>query len=193
MSHKHQRPIEERVAEAATAALAQQHYVSPIDVFMRMGWLPPAHVEDWRKGREPYLEAVIQGNLSKISSVMASLRHWARDRNLKPSETAYLVRTVGPRRDLQFSKSGDPDIERAYRTHYVSPELSERKQENLREKLSKPPELVVFDIVRDSKCSECEAELAKGSLLVMEADRPLCLECADLGSTWFTYPAATQR
>jgi hypothetical protein len=81
---------------------------------------------------------------------------------------------------LRFSKSGDPGIERAYRTHYVSPELPEKKQEKLREKLSKAPELVVFDIYKESKCSECGAELAKGSFLVMEAERPLCLECADL-------------
>jgi hypothetical protein len=111
---------------------------------------------------------------------MSFFRKWARDRNLKPSETAYLVRTAGPRRDLQFSKSGDPDIERAYRTHFVSPELPEKKQEKLREKLSKAPELVVFDIYKESKCSECKAELAKGSFLVMEAERPLCLKCADL-------------
>jgi hypothetical protein len=180
MSSKPQRPLEERVAEAANAALSDQGYVSPIDVFMRMVLLAPSHVESWRRGRLPLLEAAIQGNLSKISDIMALFRKWARDRNLKPSETAYLARTTGPRRNLQFSKSGDPGIELAYRTHYVSPELSERKQEKLREKLSKAPELVVFDIYKESKCSECEAELDKGSFLIMEADRPLCLKCADL-------------
>jgi len=181
MRHKIQRPLEDRVVETAEGALAEQGYVSPIDLFMRMGRLASVHAESWRKGRLPYLEAAIQGNLHKISETMALFRKWARNRNLKPSETAYLARTTGPRRDLQFSKSGDPDIERAYRTHYVSPQLSENKQEKLREKLSRPPELVVFDIVRESKCSECEAELPKGSFLVMEAERPLCLECADLG------------
>jgi hypothetical protein len=171
----------ERVVEAAEAALSERGYVSSIDIFMRMGLLAPSHVESWRKGRLRYLEAAIQGNLSKISKTMSFFRKWARDRNLNPSETAYLARTTGPRRDLQFSKSGDPGIERLYRTHYVSPVLSEKKQEKLREKLSQAPELVVFDIYKESKCSECEAELAKGSFLVMEAERPLCLECADLG------------
>jgi hypothetical protein len=172
--------LEERVVEAAEAALSIQGYVSPIDVFTRMGLLALTHVEDWRNGRLPYLEAAIQGNPSKISSTKALFMEWARNRNLKPSETAYLARTVGARRDLQFSESGDPDTERFYRTHYVSPALPERKQEKLREKLSRSPELVVFDIVRASSCSECKAELAKGNLLVMEADLPLCLECADL-------------
>jgi hypothetical protein len=173
--------LEERVIEAAEGVLAEQGYVSVIDVLTRIRYLVPVHVDDWRKGRAACLEELIFVNPDKVANAMTLFQEWARHRNLKPSETAYLARTVGPRRDLQFSKSGDPDIERAYRTHYVSPELSEKKQEKLREKLSQPPELVVFDIVRESKCSECEAELPKGSFLVMEADRPLCLECADLG------------
>src|SRR5215831_13493395 len=41
-------------------------------------------------------------------------------------------------------------------------------------------DVVIFFILRDSKCSECGVELWKGSFLKMEKDRPLCLECADL-------------
>jgi hypothetical protein len=41
-------------------------------------------------------------------------------------------------------------------------------------------EIVVFSILRDSACSECQAELGKGRLLRMEGERPLCLACADL-------------
>jgi len=180
MSTKAQKSLEKRVVRAAEAALYDHSYVSAIDLFTGMGLLAPSHVENWRKGRVRHLEAVIQGNLSKISRTMALLRQWARSRNLKPSETAYLARTRGPRREPQFSKSGNPDIERFYRTHYVSPELSEKKREKLREKLSQPPGLVVFNILRDSKCVECGADLPARSFLFMEADRPLCLECADL-------------
>jgi hypothetical protein len=45
---------------------------------------------------------------------------------------------------------------------------------------AKCKELVVFSILRDSACGECNQELGKGALLLMEADRPLCLSCADL-------------
>ena len=45
---------------------------------------------------------------------------------------------------------------------------------------AKSTELVVFSILRDSVCGECNKELGKGALLLMEADRPLCLSCADL-------------
>jgi hypothetical protein len=41
-------------------------------------------------------------------------------------------------------------------------------------------EIVVFWIVRDSACAECGTELGKGRFLRMEAQRPLCLACADL-------------
>ena len=37
----------------------------------------------------------------------------------------------------------------------------------------KKPEIVVFSIVRDSRCEECQAELWKGSFLRMEDERPL--------------------
>jgi len=41
-------------------------------------------------------------------------------------------------------------------------------------------DLVVFSILRDSKCAECGEELWHGSLLFMESGRALCLRCADL-------------
>jgi hypothetical protein len=173
--------LEERVVQAAEGAISEQGYVSVIDILTRVGYLAPVHVDAWRKGRFACLEELIFVKPNKIANAMSLFQEWARNRNLKPSEIAYLARTTGPQRDLQFSKSGDPDLERVYRTHYVSPELPEKKQEKLREKLSKAPELVVFDIYKESKCAECETELDKGSFLMMEAQRPLCLECADLG------------
>ena len=39
---------------------------------------------------------------------------------------------------------------------------------------------VVFMIVRDSKCSECQEELGKGQFLTMEKGKPFCMKCADL-------------
>src|SRR2546425_6675606 len=41
-------------------------------------------------------------------------------------------------------------------------------------------DIVVFSIVRETACSECSAELWKGSFLRMENGKPLCMECADL-------------
>jgi len=41
-------------------------------------------------------------------------------------------------------------------------------------------DLVVFDILRESKCADCGKELLGGDFLFMEGARPLCLICADL-------------
>jgi hypothetical protein len=50
---------------------------------------------------------------------------------------------------------------------------------------SEDQEIVVFMIRRDSVCSECGAELWKGSFLRMEKQKPLCLACADLDQLVF--------
>ncbi len=180
MTSKVQRTLEKRVVRAAEAALADHHFVSALDILVGMGLLTAVHVRDWRQGRIPYLEQAIQGNLHRISRSMHIFREWARGRGLRASETAYLARARGPRRELRFSKSGGPEIEQAYRTHFVSPELSTKKQERLRERLSASPEIVVFCTLRDSRCSQCHVELLHGSFLLVENGEPLCLTCADL-------------
>ena len=86
----------------------------------------------------------------------------------------------GAQVDLRFSLSGDPEIEKAYRTHFVSPTLSQRKLE-LKEKSDSAPRPVVFEILRDSECTECGVELPRGSMLFMDAEQPLCLACAGMG------------
>src|SRR5216117_877651 len=45
---------------------------------------------------------------------------------------------------------------------------------------SEAKDLVVFDILRESKCADCGKELLAGDFLFMEGERPLCLTCADL-------------
>jgi hypothetical protein len=113
---------------------------------------------------------------------MRSFRRWAQARGLKPSETAYLARTRD-RRPLRFSKSGDPGIEQAYRTHWVSPELSEKKRARLAERESRPPELVVVSPLRDFTCSACGEE--QGGWLIMEDSGPICMACADMAHLVF--------
>src|SRR5215468_2061289 len=48
------------------------------------------------------------------------------------------------------------------------------------EQSSEVKDLVVFDILRESKCADCRKELLHGDFLFMEGERPLCLTCADL-------------
>jgi hypothetical protein len=128
MTPKNRAVLAARVARAVWPALAVQGYVSPIDVLIGLGWLDMGRVERWRRGEIPYLERVVVANLPRISEAMKAFRSWAADRGLKASETAYL-RRAPPRRPLVFSRSGRPEIEKLYRTHWVAPQLSEKKRE----------------------------------------------------------------
>ena len=87
--------------------------------------------------------------------------------------------------DLQFSDNGDPDTEKVYRTHWISPALSEQKQKRLQEKLAQPPQPVVFQNLRESRCTECGAEIERDSCLLLEAGQPLCLPCAGFADLEF--------
>jgi hypothetical protein len=121
-----QTKLEERVYRAAEAALVRQKYVSAIDVLCGMGLLASSGVDSWRKGRIDFLEREIHGSLNKISSSMKIFRRWAQEKGLTPSETEYVRLGRSGTVRLQFSASGDPQIEKNYRTHYVSPVLSTR-------------------------------------------------------------------
>jgi hypothetical protein len=168
--------LKRRVIDAAEAALAARGFVTAIDVLMGLGWLAPSSERAWRQGRIPYLERAMTANLDKISRAMRHFRRWAESRGLIASETAYVARTR-ERGALRFSTSGEPSIELAYRTHWVSPELSERKRERLAERQSRPPDLVVVSPVRDWTCSGCGGT---GDLLIMDEPGPLCLTCVEM-------------
>lgn len=168
--------LEQRVVRAAEAALAERQFVSAVDILTGVGWLSSSHLDYWRQGRCDCLERVTTANLHKLSDAMAILRRWAKTRGLLPRETAYVTRTRD-RRPLRFSVSGDPKIEQAYRTHWISPELSERKRERLAAKQDEPPQLVVISPLREWACARCSGT---GGLLFMQDSHPLCLSCAGL-------------
>jgi hypothetical protein len=174
--------LADRVVKAAEAALAAQGYVSSIDVLVGIGWLDAGTLERWRRGQIDCLERAIQTNLPRISEAMKLFRSWARERNLSASPTDYVARSP-QRQTLRFSRSGDPAIEAMYRTHWVSPELSEKKRERLAEKAGRAPELVVIQpLNREWKCHRCGNT---GDLLMMEDPGPACLGCVGLDDLEF--------
>ena len=176
MSRNNRVPLADRVAKAAEAALAARHFVSGVDILVGIGWLDPRAVERWRRGQIDCLEEVVRANLQRISEALRLFRSWAIARGLLASPTAYVGRT--PRRQtLRFSRSGNPAIEASYRTHWVSPKLSEKKRERLAEKASRAPELVVVQPNAEWICHRCGGT---GDLLMMETAGPACLRCIGL-------------
>jgi hypothetical protein len=182
MNPKNRQKLADRVTRAAEASLAAQNYVAPLDVLLGIGWLDAGAVKRWRLGQINYLERAVQANLSRISEAMKLFRSWAQTKELLASETAYVRRAPG-RQALRFNRSGHPTIERLYRTHWVSPALSERKRERLKEKASRAPDLVVIQPL--NREWTCHRSGGTGDLLMMEPPGPACLRCVGLDDLEF--------
>ncbi len=60
-------------------------------------------------------------NLAKISHLLRTFHRNGQKGGLKASKTAYVSWGKGPKIPLRFSKSGDPNIEEAYATHFLWP------------------------------------------------------------------------
>ena len=110
-----------RLVRAVDAILQRGKVVAPVDVLIHMGLLMPEHLEDWRRGRVPCLERVIDCNLTRLSRLLRILRFHAHDLNLVPSVTVYKRWGKGPKPRLCFTKTGDPKLEEAYARHFVWP------------------------------------------------------------------------
>jgi hypothetical protein len=110
-----------RVTRAVEKLLARGKVVAPADVLVAMGLLNPEDLEAWHRGRTPYLEKVVNCNLTRLSRLLRILRFHAHDLNLVPSTAAYMRRGKGPAQRLRFTKTGDPKLEEAYARHFVWP------------------------------------------------------------------------
>ena len=180
--------LRDRVITAAEAALKAGGSVGPLELFQHMRLLEPIHFEGWRKGSECYrvLERCIQAGPVKFEQTLRYFGEWVQARGLRPLEASYTRRTPGGTEQLQVTADGNPEREKLYRTRYAPAQLTEHKTQQLAAKLTNPPDLVVSEKVsEDGNCSECGAELSKGSLLCMEQGQPLCLTCADLDDLVF--------
>lgn len=158
---------------AAEAALAQQKYVSTIDVLVGLGWLHPAQVDRWRQGRVATLEELAAVDGARLHDAAVLLGDWAREGGLTPSDTAYLGGNR-ERAPLKFIRNGDDDI---FRIHWLAADLSPARREQLVQRQNKPPDLVVVTPVSEWTCAECSDT---GPYLIMSDAGPLCLTCADL-------------
>jgi hypothetical protein len=110
-----------RTRRIVAAILQDGKVVAPVDVLVRMDLLAPEHLDDWRRGRVPYLEQVIRCNLTKLARFLRILRFHAHDLNLVPSAFNYVRRGGGSKQQLRFTKTGDPNLEEAYSRHYLWP------------------------------------------------------------------------
>ena len=107
------------IVRAAGIILAQGDVLTPIDILIEMGRLSKNNYEAWRKGNLPYLERVIEDNLSKTNRILRVIGFHAHDLNMVSHGSVYHQWEKGKKRVLRFSKSGDLNLEKAYSRHYI--------------------------------------------------------------------------
>ena len=122
-----------RVKKAAASILKREDVLTPIGILIEMGHLSKNNYEAWRKGQVPFLERVIEGNLSKANRILRIIGFHAHDLNMVPQQTVYHQWGKGKKRVLRFSRYGDPNLEKAYSLHYIWNRSQEIKLEVINE------------------------------------------------------------
>ncbi|MBC8432278.1 MAG: hypothetical protein H8D96_10190 [Desulfobacterales bacterium] len=117
-----------RVVKAVGKMLAHADVVAPSDILIEMGNLSKKNYEAWRKGQVPYLERVFEGSLSKANRILRIIGFHVHDLNMVSRQAVYHQWGKGKKRMLRFSKSGDPNIEKAYSRHYYWNQSQQKKQ-----------------------------------------------------------------
>ena len=113
--------LKEKANSVIFGLLKTKGYIAPVDLLMGIDILSKKDYENWRFGRVPYLEKVCGVNLHKLSLIMREFRSFARKNNLRPSWTAYMRWGLKGRKiPLRFSKFGNPEIGKAYSTHFIA-------------------------------------------------------------------------
>lgn len=103
-----------KIVKAVDDLLQKERRISPIDLFIKLGLLSINDFEKWRKGQVPYLEKVINCNLSKAGRILQILRFHTHDLNMKPILLPYNNKNG----KLRCSKTGTKKIEEMYCRHF---------------------------------------------------------------------------
>jgi hypothetical protein len=111
--------IQNKVKQICNELIYKQGYISSIDVLNKLSYLTDDNIKDWRFGKIPYLEKVCNANLATLSFVNKTIRQIANDLKLKNYLTVYMKYGKGEKTRLQFSKTGDDNIEKLYATHFL--------------------------------------------------------------------------
>lgn len=110
----------ERVIAEIDRQIEERGYTAVPDVLIGIGMLSEEKFSEWKKGDLRCLEDVCSADLSKLHSVLKSIKAYAEETGLKPSIVRYSTdgRNQIP---LRFTMSGNPVLERLYSTQYLDP------------------------------------------------------------------------
>jgi len=181
MPNKPPRDLQERVEQAADAILRASGSVGPLELMLQLGWLTPSHFASWKKGIIPSLVEVLQVGHEKQGKAFHHFEQWALNHRLTAVKVPCRRSTPRGEIPLRVTAADNPAAEEFFHTHYMPGDMPAARMERTVTRLSKPPDIVVFQTVSESVlCSECKTELFKGNFLLMQKGKPLCMTCADL-------------
>jgi hypothetical protein len=175
---KNQQQLTLKIINTASHILDEYQYVSTIDILLGLGYLSPNILEDWYRGRLTYLENGLQVGSEKLSFVIQFFHKWANQQGLIPREKNYIQKASTCTNYLIFSERAQEEIEKYYKTYYLSPLLPDKKQQRLIEKIEKAPEPVVYIVAKDSTCSKCQKNIPRSSFLMTDNNEPFCMACS---------------
>ena len=113
------RELDKKVIQNVNSLIYEKGFVCSVDMLLKLDCITKKDYESWRFGKIAYLEKACKLNLSKLSLINRIIIKIARDLKLEKSWTAYNRYGKGKKIRLIFSKSGNPNIELAYSTHYL--------------------------------------------------------------------------
>ncbi|MFW5738917.1 MAG: hypothetical protein ACOC1F_00980 [Myxococcota bacterium] len=173
------RSIQSRVAQAAKILLDESGSVTPLDVMVEIGWLPPRVVREWRRGKHESLQAWIQVAPDKVQTMHEALRQWALEHGLQAEPRPAVTRlefNAFPLRVTEWGEKADARFD----VEYVRPGAKQLEE-------TKPNDQVVFSIVKPTRCATCARELGAGFLIMLVDGEPRCLPCLGLGHLVLLY------
>ena len=174
--------LQERVVVAAQRVLKQNGAVGPIDLLVYLRLIQPVHFDAWKRGNPHYkaLEDHIQCGEVKLKKIYRIFSDWAKSSGFEPLLTEYHGASRGGPRKLQLLADEDTEYETFLLTRYQRADLTDARKKQIKKKLTKAPDLVVFILTgKPATCSECDQSIEKGELMYREEDLPLCMQCAD--------------
>src|SRR5690242_21887872 len=129
--------VEERVVSAADSVLSAGDSISFLDVLVRIRWLEPAHINDWRQGRLDALIDNMQVSRAKLNAAIDAFVRWTKEQHLAAIEARFQRPTRSGVVDLKFTAEGDADVERFFRAQFVPRDVAEKKRKTLEQKQSR--------------------------------------------------------
>ncbi len=183
MFNKTKLSFAERVQKGLEILLEHGGVVSPIDLLLQMHMLHDSHLKNWKCGHQLYpdLESHIQCGEDKFARLVEIYYDFVRSHKLVPFEVVFEIRGPHGTQSLKILKEPDEQRDAFFRAAHRRSDLPEAKQKRIEEKRNKPSELAVFEVVTDGGgCTECGVELKISARMILEQQKPLCLECADI-------------